>query len=63
MAVPAPGIIWAMLGNGGIANTEIEPFNAQLDPSELSNKVAYSSDYWKSWYIDSVTFAGDDRFL
>ncbi len=59
MAVPAPGIIWAMLGNGGIANTEIEPFNAQLDPSELSNKVAYSSDYWKSWYIDSVTFAGD----
>jgi hypothetical protein len=64
MAVPAPGIIWAMLGNGGktgnigIAPIEVSP-PTNFQPAELSNKVAYSIDTGKTWYIDSNTFAGD----
>ena len=59
MAVPTPGIIWGMLGNGGIANITITPQDVNQNPLAFSNKVAYSTDTGKTWFIDSTTFAGD----
>jgi len=63
MAVPAPGIIWAMLGHGPSAGVFIDPTNAAYPNirglTSLSNKIAYSTDNGLSWYIDSTTFAGD----
>ncbi|MDP4199670.1 MAG: T9SS type A sorting domain-containing protein [Bacteroidota bacterium] len=58
LANPAPGILWAMIGQGICPCIYIDP-PAAIVPSEMAHKLAYSSNNGATWTIDSATFASD----
>ncbi|MDP4198374.1 MAG: T9SS type A sorting domain-containing protein [Bacteroidota bacterium] len=64
LANPAPGILWAMIGQSGSgengANVEIyPPQDVQGAPNDYCSKIAYSSNNGATWLIDSTTFVDD----
>lgn len=62
LANPAPGILWAMIGQGTCPGFYINPPANTSFPqlrTHFARKVAYSSDNGGTWTIDSATFASD----
>jgi hypothetical protein len=66
LANPAPGILWAMIGQSGPG--EVGGFIEVFPPvnavgsgfeNDYSSKIGYSSDNGKTWTIDSTTFIND----
>ncbi|HET6402165.1 MAG TPA: T9SS type A sorting domain-containing protein [Candidatus Kapabacteria bacterium] len=61
MVNSSPGILWAMLGEGGALSAPPYPPSDVMgnNSNRYSRMVAYSSDNGASWAIDSTTFRDD----
>ncbi len=56
---PAPGILWAMLGEGQSGFIYNFPPQERFVANDYSRKLGYSSDNGLTWNIDSTTFIND----